>query len=92
MEKKTKKRIYIVILVFIILYLVFDARNIYTDIYNFKQLEKAKPILESINVEEKYFWLDTFNSKYKADIQPLKNCYYVSSENWAYSYIYFDLN
>gem|GEM_PF-5061514 len=60
----------------------FERDKITIDRYNFEQLEKAKPILESIPETDKRFYsLKEFNQKYSADIQPIKNCYSISNDN-----------
>jgi len=77
------------IVILIVLLIAREIYNIYVDVYNFQQLEKAIPILESIPDSDYWFyWLDKFNDKYNADIQPIKHCYYVSNSNWDYPYIY----
>jgi hypothetical protein len=50
--------------------------------YNFRQLEKTKPILESISKDANHFYtLKEFNELYNSSIKPIKNCYYVSNSN-----------
>jgi len=67
----------------------FERDKITIDRYNFEQLEKAKPILESIPETDKRFYsLKEFNQKYSADIQPIKNCYSISNDNWNEKYIF----
>ncbi len=66
-----------------------EQENIKIDEYNFKQLEKAKPILDNIPKDAKKFkTLKKFNELYNAWIEPIKNCYYVSNLNWKYPYIF----
>lgn len=66
-----------------------EQDNIKIDEYNFTQLEKAKSILENTPTNTKKFYsLREFNEQYKADIQPMKNCYYVSSNNGSEKYIF----
>ncbi len=67
----------------------FEKDKIAIDRYNFEQLEKSKPILESIPETDKNFYsLKEFNQKYSADIQPIKNCYYIRNYNWDEKYIF----
>lgn len=69
--------------------LVFEQDKLVIDRYNFRQLEKVKPILESIPKNAKKFHtLKEFNDIYKTDVKPIKNCYYVSNENGKYPYIF----
>jgi hypothetical protein len=79
-------------IIFILLLWLFILREIYTiniDIYNFKQLEKAKIILKDLPKEsDKFYWLKEFNEKYGANIKPIKNCYDISNDNWKYPYIF----
>jgi hypothetical protein len=84
-NKKTK----ILIKILIWLFIINESYNIYVDIYNFRQLEKAKIILEKIpRGDYLFYWLDKFNNKYNANIVPIKNCYYVSNDNWKYNFIF----
>lgn len=59
--------------------------RIEVDEYNFGQLEKAKKILKNVprgdDRSERFETLKKFNEQYNADIQPKKNCYYVSNYN-----------
>lgn len=76
----------IIILLFWIVYIWYPM---YVDMYNFRQLEKAKPILESIPENAwKFYTLEEFNEKYNANINPIKNCYYVSNNNGDEKYIF----
>lgn len=69
--------------------LIFEQDKIKIDKYNFEQLEKAKIILEKIPKDAKYFYtFKKFNNSYKANIEPIKNCYYISNDNWKYLYIF----
>ncbi len=87
--KKVIKRGLIGIFILLWIYLLLDWRNIYIDMYNFEQLEKAKPILESIpGNAKKFYGLKQFNNLYSANIQPIKNCYQVSNDNWEEKYIF----
>ena len=66
---------------------IFEQDKIAIDKYNFEQLEKVKTFLDSKdNFEFKN--LKEYNTKYNQNIEPLKNCYYVSSINWSKSYIF----
>ena len=68
---------------------VFEKDKIVIDRYNFEQLEKAKPILESIPETDKNFYsLKEFNEIYNAWIKSIKNCYYVRNYNWDEKYIF----
>ncbi len=59
------------------------------DVYNFQQLEKAKPILKSLPKDaEKFYNLREFNEQYKANIKSIKNCYYISNRNGKESFIF----
>lgn len=81
---------YIIIFLWILIYsFVFEKDKIAIDRYNFEQLEKAKPILESIpETDERFYSLKEFNQKYNADIKSIKNCYYVINYNWDEKYIF----
>lgn len=86
LKKLTKKNVLIFV---ILIFIIFEIINIHTDIYNFWQLEKAKVILDKIPKDDyKFFTLKKLNEKYKADIHPIKNCYYVSNDNWDNQYIF----
>ncbi|MDD2907400.1 MAG: hypothetical protein PHH98_02045 [Candidatus Gracilibacteria bacterium] len=92
MEEKIKKiilKIIILILSIIFIYLLVDGKNLYVDMYNFKQLEKAKIILDNIpETNSKFYNLSDFNKKYGAEIKPIKNCYTVSNNNGKYPYYF----
>ena len=67
----------------------FEKDKLAIDRYNFEQLEKAKPILETIwEKDERFSSLNEFNERYSADIKPIKNCYYVSNYNGNEKYIF----
>ena len=98
-KKIFKIIIKIVIWLFLLLILSFILIAIYSftfekdkmaiDRYNFEQLEKAKPILESIPETDKRFYsLKEFNQEYNTWIKPIKNCYYISTYNWNEKYIF----
>lgn len=66
-----------------------ELENRKIDEYNLGELEKAKKILNDIwKGDEKFFTLKEFNSRYSANIKPIKNCYYVSNSNWNEKYIF----
>ena len=66
-----------------------EKENIAIDEYNFSQLDKIKPLLEAIPANAKKFYtLKDFNTLYHGDIQPMKNCYYVSNDNGNEKYIF----
>lgn len=102
LNKNTVFKIIIGLIIFIILLeiinIVFkgdiskfknELKNESIDKYNFEQLEKVKPILESIPKDAKKFYtLKELNEIYNADIKPIKNCYVVNNDNWKYSYIF----
>jgi len=78
-------RIWIVILLW--LFILRESYAVYIDIYNFRQLEKAKPYLETIDKNTKNFFnLKEFNEIYNTSIKPIKNCYSVNTNNWKYIY------
>ncbi|MBT3726236.1 hypothetical protein HOG21_00605 [bacterium] len=56
-----------------------EKRNIAIDEYNFKQLQKVKQLINKKKLKFKN--LDDFNNKYNVNIKPIKNCYYISSDN-----------
>lgn len=68
---------------------IFEQDKLTIDRYNFEQLEKAKPILAQIPEDTRKFrTLKEFNDIYKANIKPIKNCYYVRNYNWDMPYIF----
>ncbi|NVP17846.1 hypothetical protein HUU51_03970 [Candidatus Gracilibacteria bacterium] len=82
--------LYILSYVLIAIYsFTFEKDKIAIDRYNFEQLEKAKPILETIGEkDERFFSLNEFNERYGTDIKPIRNCYYVSNYNGNEKYIF----
>lgn len=80
-----------ILLLLLTLWILKEWYSIYIDMYNFWQLEKAKPILETIKKSENNQWfglLKNFNFLYKSNISPIYNCYYVSNSNWEQPYIF----
>ena len=91
MKEKIKKIIknkYIKIISLMLLWFILrESYAIYVDMYNFRQLEKAKPYLETIDENTKDFYnLKEFNEIYNAWIKPIKNCYSINKNNWKYIY------
>lgn len=86
----SKKRImYRWLKIFVLILIAFEVYNIVSDIYNFKQFWKAKEILDTMPEDSrKFYHLDEFNSQYNADIQPIRNCYYVNNDNGDEKYIF----
>ena len=95
-KQKVKKSLWYIIISIISIFvlawiysLIFEQDKLMVDRYNFKQLEKAKLILNKIPKEKMLFYtLKDFNETYKADIKPIKNCYYVNYDNWNKPYIF----
>ncbi len=88
-EKKYKKIILKVIFIIIFAFIIRESYLMYVDYYNFNQLEKAKIILDKIPENaEKFYTLKEFNEKYNTNIKPIKNCYYISNDNWNQDYIF----
>lgn len=68
---------------------IFERDKLAIDEYNFEQLNKVKPILETISKKSRKFnTLKEFNDIYKTGIKPKKNCYYIRNYNGDYSYIF----
>ncbi len=92
-------------LIMTVLFLVLhEFYGLTIDIYNFRQLEKVKVILKDLKrTDKKFLDLKDFNKIYNANIQPIKNCYYLRNystedrvpylfgfklESYIYIYIY----
>lgn len=68
---------------------IFEQDKLAIDKYNFKQLEKAKLILDKVpNEKIEFYSYDNFNEIYKTDIKPAKNCYVFNDSNWDKPYIF----
>lgn len=68
--------------------LIYEQDKLAIDRYNFNQLKQIKPILKTLNMWSiwfRYIW--DFNKVYNANLKPIKNCYYISDENWDHPYI-----
>ncbi|MDD2907474.1 MAG: hypothetical protein PHH98_02425 [Candidatus Gracilibacteria bacterium] len=65
---------------------VFEQDKIAIDKYNFEQLEKIKSFLDNYKTEIEFRNLNEFNYKYKLDIKPIKNCYYMKTTNYVDNY------
>lgn len=96
-QTKKFKTIVLIFSIFIVLlysslYLyssVYEPEKMDMDRYNFNQLNQIKPILKRLDMWSiwfRYIW--DFNKIYHANIKPIKNCYYISDENWDYPYIF----
>jgi hypothetical protein len=70
----------------LILLIVVDVSiewdKIAVDRYNFEQLEKIRIVLKG-NLRENYKFgdINEFNKMYSQDIKPIKNCYFLVSED-----------
>lgn len=79
MNKKVKYSL----IIFWILFLIWQSYSVYIDIYNFRQLESVKIILKDLKRDDKQFFnLKEFNNIYTINIQPIKNCYYLRNYKW----------
>lgn len=93
---KVKKMLSLIIWILIFMGLILiwfilkqDYKNYEIDRHNFEQLKKAKVILDQIPKDlKKFYTLQEFNEEYNAWIEPIKNCFYIKTENWKYSYIF----
>ena len=73
-----------------------EQENIKIDEYNFEQLEKVKNILDWLDKNSYSFEnLKEFNEKFNENIEPIKNCYFLSDRNsyfenlkWWWGYIF----
>ena len=68
---------------------LYENRELQTDTYNFTQLEKVKEVF-SQHAWKKYSFnsLEEFNLKFWAEIQPQKNCYFLTSYHTKHSFIF----
>lgn len=92
---KKNTRIILIIIIWMIMLLLWgkfiysayfispeEKQAIAVDTYNFEQLKKVKNVLKGIPEEEVNFInLKRFNSKFNQNIEPIKNCYYLTSMN-----------
>lgn len=70
-------------------FLKIEIENFKIDQYNFEQLEKVKTVFQDRSEDVRTFnSIEEFNWQYNAWIEPIKNCYYISNNNWKYSYIF----
>lgn len=75
----------------VILFWLFVVNEFYSmsiDRYNFGQLERVKWVLKNNNIQASFRDVVDFNGRYNESIEPLKNCHYLSSDNWTESYIF----
>ncbi len=70
----------IIIVVLLWLFILRELYAVYVDMYNFRQLEKAKPYLETINENTKNFWLNC-----KKCVAKIRNIWYNKAK---YSFIF----
>jgi hypothetical protein len=82
-NKLLNKKVYVIIsLISILIFIIYEIININIDIYNFKQLEKVKSVLDSLDKNSYNFSnLKEFNKKFSQNIEPIKNCYFLSDRN-----------
>lgn len=59
------------------------------DEYNFQQLEIVKSTLDKLQKDSYILrnYID-FNEKFEKKLEPIDNCYYLSTNNWNYPYIF----
>lgn len=68
---------------------IIDKENIEIDKYNFEQLEIVdNTIMNDEKYEYSFRKLWQFNKTYNTNIQPIKNCYFISDFNWDEKYIF----
>jgi len=75
-----------------LLLLVFELFNISIDTHNKIQLKAFKSAIENINLSSKFLNINEFNSLANTSIKPLLGCYYISSENGEFDYIFWYKN
>jgi hypothetical protein len=57
------------------------------DRYNFQQLGEVKNTLNKLDRKSYNFYsLENFNKRYKKEIKPINNCYYMVSTNYFDEY------
>jgi len=62
-----------------------EQEKIKIDEYNFQQLEKVKEVLDPL--DKNLYSFDNiwdFNKLYNLNIEPIKNCYYLTDRNWFF--------
>lgn len=67
---------------------VFEQDKIAIDRYNFEQLNKSKQTLDKVKTSDRFDNLKEFNNLYGTGIKPIKNCYYLTGNNWNYPYLF----
>ena len=74
----TKKLTYLMFFLLFVFFLL-DAKNLYIDFYNFRQLSQVRQVLDTVPDKNYNFrWIKEFNTQYNQSIEPIKNCYYIS--------------
>lgn len=68
--------------------LIFEQDKIAVDRYNFEELSKSKQTLDKVKTSDRFDNLNEFNNLYGINIKPIKNCYYLSDNNWEYTYLF----
>ena len=91
-KKIVKNKYFKIVILMLLWFILRESYAVYVDIYNFRQLEKAKPYLETIIPKSKYSYnIKEFNENYSIygiNIKPIKNCYYIDTYNWTEPYIF----
>ncbi len=79
-----KKKITIILIILLVLtlawysYYQYDKENLKIDYYNFQQLWKAKKVVENLDWEKKYYYINSLsalNQKFDTDIHPTDKRY-----------------
>lgn len=70
------------------MFVLYEFYGIGVDKYNFRQLEKVKIDLKDNETKTRFIDVVDFNNQFNEDIRSLKNCYYLSSDNWTEPYIF----
>lgn len=62
--------------------LIFEQDKLTIDRYNFEQLEKVRLVLDNLDKNSyKFDNLNEFNKKFSQNIEPIKNCYFLTERN-----------
>lgn len=86
----------IMILIILSLFILRESYKIYIDMYNFKQLERVKTILDELPKDSYSFKnIKKFNDSFNQGIQPIQNCYFLIDRNrfvyknaWSWWYVF----
>ena len=85
LKEKQKKILRIVGVILLWIFIITEIPKIYVDVYNFRQLWKVRNVLDNLDGNSyKFDNVKQFNERFNSNVEPIKNCYFLSERNWYF--------